>query len=216
MSHPEGEQFIAHGLHVIAVAMLCLQHGRLIEMQYDRHHLNNAYFRRSLANDFSFWSLLCVGFLSAGLLCSVYKSIAPMLVHVFQAFLHAIAMVILYSDRTREQRMTISTQYMQHKYGVDSDLLWQLVSRRGLPHFPIVHFESSLDIVGEKKHAYKATDDVRARMCALVQRKFILPLSESNGDYVPLLALYKEECRSTLQCDKLNTLIRDFYATQRV
>jgi hypothetical protein len=211
---PEVVQFFASGIHAIIVGLLCIQHGRLVALQYDRRQLNNAYFRRSLLTDFTFWFLSSAGFISAGLTCGAYKSAAPLIVHIFQAILQAFALLLLQVDRSREQDRTISVFYMQHKYGLDSDLLWQLLSRHQLPHFPIAHFESRLHLTGEQKHAYQANDCTCTRMRELVQDRFVMPLSRSDVSTDPVLSLYREKCVSARQRIKLNKLIADFYANK--
>jgi hypothetical protein len=203
------DQMVCGALHAACVGYLCFSHGHLLTLQYDRRDLNCAYFKRKEV-PYNCIALTMVGSLVTSVLVAVvYQSAAPFLLHLIQLFCHLAALLGVDVGRQGDQRRLVSVRYMQHKYGLDADLLLQLLERHQLRHFPVAYYEEGWTI--EQRDSYRADEEMRTGMSRLVQCDFILSLPDGK-DCSSSLALFRSECNKTRQAVKLCKLVSDFYA----
>ena len=206
-------QFFWSAIHSLCAGGAYFAHGYYWALPYDRRDLNCAYYKRGEGVAFATVMALMVAIFSSIAVTAVYDSPAPFFVFSIQALGHVMVLLIGDTNRWALQRRLASVRYMQHKYGLDADLLLQLLERHALPHFPVVYFEAALkDLTAEQCDGYSASEKVREQMAQEVQDAFVLRLSVASGEVSSTLAFFRAECDKPRQATKLSKLIRDFYA----
>jgi hypothetical protein len=203
-------------LHTLCIGAACCAHGYVMALHYDRRNLKCAYFEKS-TGPYLFMSIALVAAFASAVVgvVVVFETPVPFLLVLIQSAVHILVAAVVECGRQPEQFRLISVRYMQHKYGLDADLLMQLLERHRLRHFPVAYFEVDRmpSLTAEQRDSYSADEQTRAQMMQVVQKSFILPLSRPDSvDCSSRLAFFREECNKTRHVVKLHKLLHDFYA----
>jgi len=195
-------------IYALLTTAFVFLYGRLTALQYDRTRLNCDHYKRGEWHEQWCFTFACVLLFPGALLAAAHRDGLLFAACITQCAIQTGLLLATGYDRVNHRRV-LSVRYMELKYGVPFDPLLKLLDRHELSHFPVVWFETFLQLTTEQCASSVASLEDRQRMRLAVKDEFVSTLCGTSASKAHIRR-YVDACLTMAQVVKLDEIQKDF------